>query len=572
MTTTAPLFDAWLDDFFRSYHRHRPVNATFIGEHDHDGRLPDVSPEGVGDALMDAKHLLRRLEELPPEFRSPAQEMDARLAGGFLRTQLWEYGSGHGVRGNPALVTGEAVFGVMGLFLNAATPLAHRVEAARERLDGIPLLLQQLRKGIREAPASWTRRAIRECDGALALLAGSGAEASGLDLLAHAEGFDPAVLTKGADGAARAFSDLRAWLESDLLAKDRGSVACGEEALELHIRHAHFLGGTVDDAVAYAREQIAQARSYLEEHAGDFGAVTPEEAMAALSTLHPTADGYLPRYQDMWDRVWALSEEHCLLTWPDFPIRYVPRPRWTRRAAPHLYFLFYRSPAAVARPPVHDYLVMPIDADLPADEQRALLQANNDSVIKLNHVVHHGGIGHHVQNWHAFRAPSRVGRMAAVDCASRIAMLCGGTMAEGWACYATDLVAEFGGLTPLEAYAERHGRVRMACRAVVDLELHRGRMSQEEAEAFYREVAGMSVAAAQGEVTKNGMFPAGAVMYLAGTDGIHDLRRRLSELQGPAFDLRDFHNTFLSHGSVPVALVAESMLRKRPDADDAPSQ
>jgi uncharacterized protein (DUF885 family) len=150
--------------------------------------------------------------------------------------------------------------------------------------------------------------------------------------------------------------------------------------------------------------------------------------------------------------------------------------------------------------------------------------------------------------------------MAAVDCASRIAMLCGGTMAEGWACYATDLVAEHGFLTPLEAYAERHTRVRMACRAVVDVELHRGRMSLDEATAFYREHAGMSEAAARGEAVKNSMFPGGAVMYLAGIDAIHELRRRVAAREGKGFDLARFHDAFLSHGSVPVALVAEAML------------
>ena len=82
--------------------------------------------------------------------------------------------------------------------------------------------------------------------------------------------------------------------------------------------------------------------------------------------------------------------------------------------------------------------------------QQRLLEANNDSVLKLNHVVHHGGIGHHVQNRHAFRVGSRIGQVAAVDCASRIALFCGGTMAEGWACYATDLMSEAGFLTPLE--------------------------------------------------------------------------------------------------------------------------
>ena len=63
------------------------------------------------------------------------------------------------------------------------------------------------------------------------------------------------------------------------------------------------------------------------------------------------------------------------------------------------------------------------------------------------------GIGHQIQNWHAFRAASRIGQIAATDCAQRIALFCGGTMAEGWACYVTDLLATAGFMTPLEQYA-----------------------------------------------------------------------------------------------------------------------
>src|SRR5438046_1819280 len=44
--TNAPAFNSWLDDFFASYYRHRPVNATFIGVHVHDARLPDFLAQG----------------------------------------------------------------------------------------------------------------------------------------------------------------------------------------------------------------------------------------------------------------------------------------------------------------------------------------------------------------------------------------------------------------------------------------------------------------------------------------------------------------------------------------------
>lgn len=556
MPETPSQVGAWLDRFFASYHRHRPVDATFIGIHEHDHALPDRSASGAGDALADVEALLAASEELDGAPASEAEALDLRLARGFLRIERWELTGDHLHRGNPSYYTGEAVFGLLSLFLTHGGALEDRVEAAVRRLDAVPAFLAQGRENVRRAPPLWTQRAARECRGALALFG------DGVDALSHDLGLDPARLRAPADRAASAAAEHLAWLESELLARPRERVAAGQEALALYLREGHFLPDDADELVRYARDEMARTSGWLRAHASHFGAGSVDEVLDGLADRHPTMREYLPRYGRIWEEVRSLVERNDLLTWPEFPIRYVPRPLWVREAAPWLYFLYYRSPAAVHRPPVHEYLVTPIDPSLPEEERRARLRAHNDSVIRLNHVVHHGGIGHHVQNWHAFRAESRVGRMAAVDGAARIAMTCGGTMAEGWACYATDLVAEFGGVSAREAYAERHGRVRMCARAVVDLELHRGRMGLDEAAAFYREEAGMSDGAARGEAVKNSMFPGGAVMYLAGTDGIHRLRREMRERQGPAFELGRFHDELLSFGSVPIPLVAEAMRRR----------
>jgi uncharacterized protein (DUF885 family) len=155
-----------------------------------------------------------------------------------------------------------------------------------------------------------------------------------------------------------------------------------------------------------------------------------------------------------------------------------------------------------------------------------------------------------------------------VDCAARIAMHCGGTMAEGWACYATELMAEHGALDPLEVVAERAARIRMCCRAVVDVELHSGRMSLEDAARFYRREAGMSEGASWSEAVKNSMFPGGALMYLMGTDGIRALRKDAEAARGDAFDLRTFHDGLLAHGSIPVTL-AGTLLRSGSSAAGA---
>jgi uncharacterized protein (DUF885 family) len=184
----------------------------------------------------------------------------------------------------------------------------------------------------------------------------------------------------------------------------------------------------------------------------------------------------------------------------------------------------------------------------------------NDAAITLNHVVHHGGLGHHVQNWHAFRAASRVGQIAGVDCASRIAMFCGGTLVEGWACYATDLMDEIGFLTPLESLSEAQSRLRMAARAAADVALHTGAATLAEITTFYEREAGMTPEASHTEAVKNSMFPGAAMMYLVGTDAIHDLRDALQTRDGADFSLRAFHDRFLSHGAIPVTLIAQDML------------
>jgi len=137
---------------------------------------------------------------------------------------------------------------------------------------------------------------------------------------------------------------------------------------------------------------------------------------------------------------------------------------------------------------------------------------------------------------------------------------------EGWACYATDLAEEIGFLTPLESLSEQQSRVRMAARAVADVGIHTGSMTLAEAAAFYEREAGMSPSAATGEAVKNSMFPGAALIYLVGTQAIHDLREEMKRLEGDAFSRRRFHDRFLAYGAIPVPLIAESMVAKHQTA------
>jgi uncharacterized protein (DUF885 family) len=482
------------------------------------------------------------------------EAVDRLLARNFLLTQVWELSETSAVLGNPCLYTGEATFGIVSLFLRDYRPLDERVDAAVRRLTAVPELLAQGRANLMSCPAAWVDKAVNECDGALKLLT------DGVGVLASRHSVARADFHAAATTAVAAFQEFRRYLVEVAAPAAHDRYGVGAEPFDMLLRLGHCLDLDGAAVLAYARQRLAQARAELGEAAVRIDpAADPRALLAQLNDVHPTGEGYYDAYQTEWDHARAFAVERDLLSWPDYPIAFEPIPDWARSAAPHLYFLFYRAPAPFDPHVTQRYLVTPIEPDMPTEEQQRRLRATNLSQIRLNHVIHHGGIGHHVQNWWAYRGESRIGRIAAVDCALRIAMLCGGTMAEGWACYAVDLMDEQGYLTPLESLSELQGLARMAGRAIVDAGLHRGELTFDEAIAFYRDEIGMPAAAARAETIKNSMFPGAAMMYLLGTDLIHVLREELRQRWGNAFSLRRFHDEFLSHGSIPVALTAKLM-------------
>ena len=418
------------------------------------------------------------------------------------------------------------------------------------RLDATPRFLEGARRAMADGvPDQWRVKALRECDGTQTLIGDS------LQRWMAIESLDDRRVAPAAARAGAAVEAFRRWLTTDAPTVGDGRCAVGAAFLELLIARGHWCSSGRDALASAARNALDEHLAALHERANAAAPGGWPEVQNRLSADHPTLDRYLPTFQQTWDDCRARALDADLVTWPEYPVRYVPIPPHTRDAAPLLYYLFYRSPAPFDRLPVHDYVVTPINGGMTADEQRRRLRACNASVIKLNHVVHHGAIGHHVQNYWAYAGDSEIGRTAAVDCANRIGMFLGGTMAEGWACYATDLMEEVGFLTPDEALAQQHTRARLAARAVVDLGLHDRSLSFEDAVAVYRDRVGMPAEAAKAEACKNSMFPGTALMYWLGTDGLHQLRRTRERVEGADFNLRRFHDRVLSFGSIPVPLL-----------------
>jgi uncharacterized protein DUF885 len=524
--------------------------------HEYDDRLPDWSPEGLA-AAVDAMHALR--SSLPSSLQPavPLTDVHARdreLALAFLDIQIAEHESGHFQRGNPSLALGESIFSIIALMTGRFGPAADRIDAAIARLTAIPDFLAGARRSIAAGvPDEWRVRCLRECDGADRLLDDGMRRWAALESLPDKRA---AVLIDAAKRARAAYHDWRRWLEREPPSAPGEAYACGPDLFDLVLSRGHWCNRSRASLSAETTAAFEDALSRLDEQSRSLAPGGWPEVQQRLMDDYPAVDEYLPTYMRVWQACGDRAQARDLLTWPDYPIRFVPIPPHTRQAAPYLYYLFYRSPAPFDRLPVHEHVVPPIDSDMPRDEQLARLRATNTSVITLNHVVHHASIGHHVQNHYACRGESEIGRIAAVDGASRIGMIQGGTMAEGWACYATDLMDEIGFFTPEQSAAQQHTRARLLARAVVDIGLHERSMTFDDAVALYRDRVGMAQAAARSEACKNSMFPGTAIMYWLGTEGLHQLRRERQRVEGASFSLRRFHDRVLSFGSIPVPLIA----------------
>jgi hypothetical protein len=508
-----------------------PVDASFAGAPGFDHRWPraDAAADAAEQALW--RQTAQRLAATP-EPEADGARADLALARADLAARL----AMPSRRGNPAWATGEAAFGVIALLLPQSAPLDR--DALLARLGGMPDFLADAHARLVAAPLSWTRRAIEEA----CAMAG---------FLERALPTHVAWEAGWAAPAAAAAQALRAHAAA-LAALPEAPIAAGEAVCETLLREAHLLPFGVAAALRDAGDAFAELGEACERLAATYApglGVAAAAARAAHAAPEPMAarEAYAAAHRAAMDGAAALVTPAR-----DYGLDFRWMPPLFAEAAASLYFLAYRSPPALRAGSGSVYWVPP-----PGDDAAGYRRAQNHAAIRSTHAIHHGSIGHHTQNARARAAPSLLARIGGTDAALGLTCLPAGTMVEGWACHAQDLMLEIAGFGDagdqlLQRLAER----RNVASVLVDLRLHRGDWSEAEAVRFYVEQAGFPAARAPREVARNGMFPTSRAMYWLGTREIRRLERRR------AVPRRAFHDALLACGHMPVTL-AGALLERR---------
>lgn len=135
-------------------------------------------------------------------------------------------------------------------------------------------------------------------------------------------------------------------------------------------------------------------------------------------------------------------------------------------------------------------------------------------------------------------------------------------MIEGWAVYTERMMLENGyGNNEDEMWLMYYKwNLRSTCNMILDYCVHTKNMSKEEALNLLMNEAFQQRTEAEGKWKRVSVTQVQLCCYFTGYTEIYDFREELKKQMGDKFNLKEFHEKFLSYGSAPVKYIKELML------------
>jgi uncharacterized protein (DUF885 family) len=529
-----PLDDKFWDlveaDFRRAIADH-PVMATYLGIHDDDGRLDDSTRDAVVQDIADEKKFQREIEAIDPAALSESVRFERELALHNVRRELFN-AEVHRVwerRSTAMDSVGDALFGI---FARDYAPLAERLAAITSRLEAVPLALEQ-HKTRATAPQVrlWQELEIESGEQMPFLFNEIKAAGAGvLDERAQAR-LDKAVGTASAATAAYV-ETIKGAMGSTV-----DGWALGSDVYDQLVGLRAFDGLDASQILEIGYEQLALNKAARVEDARRIDPSVEESVVVdRVKSHHPaTFDEALAGYKDAMNRARAYIIAHDIATMPPGEqISVIPTPEYLRTVIP---FAAYFEPPKFDKHPSGIYIVTPSVGDDP----NAMREHYYGGISNTS--VHEAYPGHHLQLSAATRHPSLVRLL--VDAPEFV---------EGWGMYSEQMMREQGFDDGPEFLLAMHtDAIWRACRIILDVRMHRGELTVDEATALLIEHTGFEHANAQAEVFRYTYTPTYQLSYLLGKVLLLGLRTDEQRRLGDRFSLKDFHDTLMRNGSLPIS-------------------
>lgn len=532
-----------VEERFRRRVEAEPTWATYLGIHAWDDRVPDPSRERMLHEIEADRAYLTTLEALDPAALSAEARFELELELHHVRLRLyrteairtWER------RSTGASALGDALFP---LFTRDFAPLGERLASIAARLEAAPRYLKDHRtRAVVPQVGPWLEIELRASANVPRFLDEIAAAADG-----HAPDLptaDRRRLMSAIDRAKVAIDDQMEWIR-ELLPGATADWPLGRERYDELLRLRAFEGLDADAILEIGWEQLQRNH---EDRAAASREIDPSASEAGVvervkDNHPPTFEQALEEYREAMRRARRYLIEHDIATVPpDERIDVIETPRFLRGVMP---FAAYYDPARWDVAPIGIYVVTPSVDDHP----EALREHYRAGISNTS--IHEAYPGHHLQLVLAARHPSLT--RAQVDAPEFI---------EGWGMYSEQMMREEGfDDGPEFRVALATDAIWRAARIVLDVRMHRGEVSIEEAADFLVEQTGFEGPNALAEARRYSYTPTYNLSYLLGKVLLLELRDEERRRLGKAFSLRDFHDTLLRGGSLPISFHRRALRRE----------
>ena len=399
-------------------------------------------------------------------------------------------------------------------------------------------------------------------------------------------------ISAAGNSAAVAWENFAAWLGQNFDVNETvDRFAAGEAEYEWRVRNvlrdsrsaAELYEFGAAQVALYTGKIIAVAKEFSDNgklglpfgtDAANYASV--KRVMEFLSKDAPRNDEQLFKwYRDAGDRAVAYGREQKLFDIPaDYRLEVVPTPPVLQSTIDAAY---YPAPPFKKSGAGRFYLT-------PTGNNPEALKLNNFASV-ADTAIHEGFPGH---DWH-YRYMAQKGAQisnirwltpGAVEDSS--AMWSDSSATEGWALYTEELMSEpvgnrkYGFYSAGEYLYELQGQLLRAVRIRVDVGMHTGRMTFDDAIDYFTEhvqftpgarlraatdpAAKAAFDAATRAIYRYSKWPTQAITYNLGKNAIVELREACKARAGSAFVAREFHERFMAQGQIAVAFIRDQFL------------
>ena len=544
--------DAFFADYFRLY----PVHATEAGNHEHDGRWPDLTDAGSAERLAWLADARSRLEAADATTRD--EEIDRRVLLTQIDALRFDEEDLDELSWSPISYSYLLGAGLFGLLSREFAPLADRLARAAGRMEGIPAALNAARANLtsgrdRAVSGFHVEKAIKTMPGVADLCHTAVEMASELDADLQQR------VSAAAMPAIAAIESFTAWLGDDLQSSADGDFRLGRDLYERKFHHALKATVTPKELEARAAEAYDEVRAEMlrlarelwpvwigDEPMPDDGDALTRRVLDAIAVDHPNADELLEFCRAENERIEAFIRERDLIRLADDPLKIIWTPPFLRAFGGAMLI----PPGPLDRGLDSFFAITPPPDDWTEEQVESFMREYNARQLRLV-TIHEAVPGHYLQLAWSNRC----------DSLPR-AVFGSGVFAEGWAVYVTQVMVDAGYGADDPALRLTHWKyfLRAVTNTLMDIRIHTGTMTEDEAMAMMVEGGFQERSEATEKWARARLSSTQLCEYYLGSVEMAELEhesRRRAEAEGRDFAWRPFLESVISHGTPPMPVIRD---------------